>query len=135
MIKGTIKFNSIKPHGGDQRRAFEEMCFQLFATEYASKGEAIRREGLGGDAGIEGYIADSLGCAIIGIQVKFFPEKFGSNQWRQIDESIRTALKDNSVDRSLKRYVVATPREFNKQERTKWESYRIERTAIDVKIG
>jgi hypothetical protein len=29
VIKGTIKFSDIKPHGGDQRRAFEEMCFQL----------------------------------------------------------------------------------------------------------
>ena len=54
----TIKFSDIKPHGGDQRWAFEEMCFQLFAKEFALKGDPTRREGSGGDAGMEGYIAD-----------------------------------------------------------------------------
>jgi hypothetical protein len=39
VIKGTIKFADIKPQGGDQRRAFEEMCFQL-------RGEKMR-QGLG----------------------------------------------------------------------------------------
>src|SRR5690242_10899042 len=110
----TIKFSDIKPHGGDQRRAFEEMCFQLFAKQFVEKGEPVRREGSGGDAGMEGYIADDEGCAIIGLQVKFFPEKFGADQWHKIDESVRTALNDCSSDGSLTEFVVATPREFNK---------------------
>jgi len=111
------------------------MCFQLFAKEHADKGQAVRREGSGGDAGLEGYIADPSGCAIIGVQAKFFPEKFNSGQWRQIDESVRTALKDNSVDGSLACYVIATPREFNKPERSKWEQYRTEWTQIAAKTG
>ena len=75
MTKGTIRFGNIKPHGGDQKRAFEEMCFQLFAKQFTREGKAIRREGSGGDADLEGYIADSAGCAIIGLQSKFFVEK------------------------------------------------------------
>ena len=89
MIKGTIKYSDIKPHGGDERLAFEEMCFQLFAKEFTANGEPIRRESYGGDAGIEGYIADPEGSAIIGLQAKFFPDKFGADQWRKIDESVR----------------------------------------------
>jgi hypothetical protein len=124
VTSGTITFRNIKPHGGDQRRAFEEMCFQLFAREFAARGEAIRREGSGGDAGMEGYIADSTGCAKIGLQAKFLPDKWAPAQWKQIDESIQTALKDNSGDRSLESYVVAVPRELNKVERAKWDKYR-----------
>ena len=113
MSKGTINFKDVKPHSGDQRRAFEEMCFQLFGKQFADKGEPVRREGSGGDAGMEGYIANAEGCEIVGLQAKYFPEKFGANQWRQIDESVRTALKHNSVNCSLKMFVVATPRLFN----------------------
>ncbi len=124
MITGTINFNDIKPHSGAQWRAFEEMCFQLFAKQFADKGEPIRREGSGGDAGMEGYIADPEGCAIIGLQAKFFTEKFGADQWRKIDKSVRTALKDNSAACSLKMFVVATPRALNKTENDKWKRYR-----------
>jgi hypothetical protein len=124
VIKGTIIFSDIKPHGGDQRRAFEEMCFQLFANEFAAHGEPIRREGSGGDAGMEGYISDSGGFPVMGLQVKFFPEKFGTDQWRKIDESVRAALNDTTADCSLKRFVVATPRAFNKTENEKWKRYQ-----------
>jgi hypothetical protein len=53
-----IRFEDIEPHGGDQRRAFEELCLQLFAQEYRSQGEVVRREGADGDHGIEGYLSD-----------------------------------------------------------------------------
>jgi hypothetical protein len=35
VLKGTIKFSEIKSHSGDQRRAFEEMCFQAFVDSIA----------------------------------------------------------------------------------------------------
>ena len=67
---------------------------------------------------------DSEGSPVIGLQAKFFPEKFGADQWRKIDESVRDALNDTTADCSLKRFVVATPRAFNKTENEKWKRYQ-----------
>ena len=111
------------------------MCFQLFAKEFALKGDPTRREGSGGDAGMEGYIADPEGSAIIGLQAKFFPDKFGADQWRKIDESVRTALNDCSSDGTLKEFIVATPRAFNKTQNGQWKKLRIGWQGFAKQIG
>lgn len=111
------------------------MCFQLFAKRFAAKGEAIRREGSGGDAAMEGYIADTSGRVIIGLQTKFFADKFGPVQWRQIDNSVDTALNDNREDRSLQSYVIATPRNFNKQQYSKWRKHQQQWSTLAKKLG
>ena len=104
----NIEFRSICPRGGDQRGAFEELSFLLFAREFRARGVPIRRNGAGGDAGLEGIIAGADGQALIGVQAKFFVEKLGPTQRRDLDESIRTALADNAGDRTLKEIVVTS---------------------------
>ena len=37
----SIDFDHIKPHRGDRRWAFEELCFLLFAEDFRSVGEAM----------------------------------------------------------------------------------------------
>jgi hypothetical protein len=70
-----IKLTQIRPHAGSQRAGFEEMTYQLFANDYANQGMAVRREGRGGDAGLEGFIEDDGGHVIIGHQAKFFIDR------------------------------------------------------------
>ncbi len=122
----NIEFRSISPRGGDQRGAFEELSFLLFAREFRARGVPIRRNGTGGDAGLEGIIADADGQALIGVQAKFFVEKLGPTQWRDLDESIRTALADNAGDRTLKEIVVTLPRTLTQPQAAKWQACRTE---------
>jgi hypothetical protein len=133
---GPIDFAHIKPHRGDRRWAFEELCFHLFTEELKAKGEATRREGSGGDGGLEGYIHDGKGRAVIGMQAKHFVgEKFDSKWWGKMTESVTQALRTNAHHRALERYVICTPRTFNASERKKWESLCGGWTKLATKFG
>ena len=122
----TVDWRSIRAHEGDQRAAFEELSCQLFAREYLSRGEFIRRHGAGGDAGLEGVIVDSDGRTVLGIQAKFFTDKLGSTQWNDLDRSIRTAVKDNRDDRLLEEVIVTLPRNLTQAQFKKWIALRKE---------
>ena len=125
-MNGAIDFSRIKPHRGDQRRAFEEMVFQLFSREHSALGEPVRREGAGGDRGLEGYISDQAGRVLIAVQAKFFVEAFGRSQWQQVDTSVRIALAGNAEDKALRRYIIATPRTFTESQQGTWRKFREE---------
>ena len=119
-----VKLTRIRAHNGSQRKAFEEMTYQLFASHYSAIGMPVRREGEGGDSGLEGYIENSAGDVLVGHQAKFFDEKLGSKQWTQVDDSVRTALESNKDIASLREYVIAIPRNLNSTQRTKWNALK-----------
>lgn len=65
----------------------------------------VRKEGAGGDAGIECYwILDD--SSEIGWQAKYFNGEMNPSRWRQLDESFKTALKKHP---NLKKYVISFP--------------------------
>lgn len=99
-----IDFLKVRPHGGDRRHGFEELCCQLAALEPAAPFSTLYRKGSGGDAGVECYRVDEDGFEE-GWQAKFF-DKFGKPQTDQLDGSIKQALK---LHGKLKRYVVCLP--------------------------
>jgi len=111
---------SILPRSGGQREAFEELSFLLFAREFRSQGVPIRRNGAGGDAGLEGGIADTEGRALFGIQAKLFDKNFGSTQWRDLGNSIQKA--DNATDGVLREIVVTLPRALTQTQTKKWHT-------------
>lgn len=131
----TMEFRSIHPHGGDRRAAFEELSYQLFAREFASRGVPFRREGAGGDAGLEGGIVDGANEIVIGLQAKFFIDSLGKTQWRDLDRSIRTALKDNAGDAGLGEIVVTIPRNLTKAQQGRWDDLRMEWRAEATRLG
>ena len=122
MMKATIDFKSIHPQGGDRRAAFEELSFLLFARHCETRGVAIRRHGAGGDAGLEGVIIHPDGRAVAGVQAKFFNERLGGTQWRDLNASIKKALADNTGDSILKEIFVTVPRNLTKAQFEKWNS-------------
>jgi hypothetical protein len=123
-MQGTVDLRGIHPHGGDRRRAFEQLSWLLFARANVHRGLPQRREGAGGDAGLEGALVDGEGHAIVGVQAKFYTDKLESTQWRNLDSSIRTALGENAVDGLLEEIVVTLPRELTPAQLKKWEAYR-----------
>ena len=122
IVKVSIELKAIHPHGGDRRGAFEELSFQLFARHCVARGAVVRRHGAGGDAGLEGVVVDADGRVSAGVQAKFFDKKLGATQWRDLDESIQTALADNAIDSTLEEIFVTLPRNLTQTQFGKWTS-------------
>ena len=98
----TIDFTAIRPIGGSQAKGFEELCAQLASRE-TPEGADFRRTGYQ-DAGVECFSVLENGSEW-GWQAKYF-HTLGDAQWRQLDRSVKTALKKH---RTLVRYYVCVP--------------------------
>ncbi len=135
-MPASIDFEQIKPHLGDRRWAFEELCFLLFAEGFRSSGEAIRREGAGGDEGLEGYVPDCAGGVKIGMQSKFFVgAAFRTGWWSQMSESVQQALAENANQGVMELYVVCTPRIYTKKQRSRWDDLCLEWMGYALTLG
>lgn len=101
-----INFSNIRVHDGSKSSGFEELICQLAHLEKPDNGKIfVRKEGAGGDAGVECYwILDD--DSEIGWQAKYFPDGLNSSRWQQIDESFSTALEKHP---NLNHYIVCLP--------------------------
>jgi hypothetical protein len=111
----TINFSNIRAHNGSQEKGFEELVCQLAHLQKPERAKTfVRKEGAGGDAGIECYwvLEDD---SEIGWQAKYFTGKMGSSQWGQIDKSFKTALEKHP---KLKKYIVSLPFDRNDSRKT-----------------
>ena len=100
----TINFNNIRPWGLTQHSGFEELCCQLAAYEKTPSGARFIRKGTP-DGGIECYWKLSNGDEW-GWQAKFFLTSPDTAQWKQIDDSVKTALDKHP---HLVRYFLCLP--------------------------
>ena len=102
----NLDFSNIRTHNGSQAGGFEELVCQL---AHLRKPEGalrfVRKEGAGGDAGVECYwvLADqSEECW----QAKYFIGGMNPSRWNQLDDSFTTALNRHP---KLKKYVICLP--------------------------
>ena len=102
----NLDFSNIRTHNGSQAGGFEELVCQL---AHLRKPEGalrfVRKEGAGGDAGVECYwvLADqSEECW----QAKYFIGGMTPSRWNQLDDSFTTALNRHP---KLKKYVICLP--------------------------
>ncbi len=100
-----IDFHAIRPWPNSRNGGFEELCCQLASLEPpAPEASFVRKEGAGGDDGVECYWTLEDGSEY-GWQAKYFFE-LGNSQWEQIDESVKAALEGHE---KLVRYTVCLP--------------------------
>lgn len=118
----NFDFKTIRPIRNSANNGFEELCCQLAACEPVSSGSRFIRNGTP-DGGVEAYWVQPDGTER-GWQAKYF-DKLESTQWRQLDDSVETALRTHP---SLTHYIVCLPfdlpdaREAEKKSlRQKWE--------------
>lgn len=95
-------------------QAFETMCNQLFElwcrkTYPESLKTVTAVNGSGGDGGVESY-AIKKDDTIIGMQAKWFLNSISANQFGQISNSIKTALR---VRPKINKYIVCIPRDLS----------------------
>ena len=84
---------------------FEELCCQLAALEDPAEGSRFVRKGPGPDQGLECYrtYADRRE---VGWQAKYFVNGFGSDQIRDLADSLQRAM---AAHPQLKRFIVCLP--------------------------
>jgi len=95
----SIDWQNLRTLNNSKNAAFEELCSQLAAYESTRAGSKFVRKAAP-DAGIECYHVLPNGDEM-GWQAKYFPSVPGENQWKQIDESVKTALTKHTRLTSL----------------------------------
>jgi|GEM_PF-2377813 len=126
MSRRSVNCKAIYPHGGDRRGAFEELTSHLFCREYRRDGIFVRREGAGGDEGLEATIIDKSSRVLIGLQSKYFVSKMDSTQWRDLNNSIQTALQHNAADRALRKIVISLPKNLTPTQHKRYSNLQVE---------
>ena len=100
----SIDFRAIRPHGGSQDRAFEELCFQLVpVTETLRSETGLTRHGTP-DGGVEFQVKLSNGSTWAW-QAKYL-FSLGTSEFGQLDRSVRDALDSYP---ELTRYTFCLP--------------------------
>jgi len=100
----SLNWNNLRPWDGSQRLAFEELCCQLAGSEDMPDGAKFIRKGAP-DAGVECFWKlpnDYEHCW----QAKYFLSPPDSNQWGQIDDSVKTALEKHH---NVSKYTICLP--------------------------
>jgi hypothetical protein len=101
-----INFSHIRTHEGSKNSGFEELICQIAHLDKPNNGKRfVKKDGAGGDAGVECYWILEDGLEICW-QAKYFLDGMNSSRWQQIDESFTTALEKHS---KLTRYIVCLP--------------------------
>lgn len=106
-----MNWTKFQTHHESNERAFETFCNQLFEKycyrEFSNEiKDFVIVNGAGGDGGVESY-ATLQDKSFIGLQAKWFPQKINDSQFKQIENSIITAL---NVRPNIKQYIVCIPR-------------------------
>ncbi|WP_107839881.1 NACHT domain-containing protein [Metasolibacillus meyeri] len=105
-----FNFSQIRPFDGSKDGGFEELVCQLAHLNQPQDGFAfIRKDGAGGDAGVECYWKSKDGTEHAW-QAKYFTERLKESEWSQINDSVETALVKHP---NLKKYYICVPRDFN----------------------
>lgn len=130
----AIDFSNIKEYDGSQDKGFEELVCQLAHLQIPENAnQFIRKEGDGGDAGVECYwkLDDESEHAW---QAKYFLSVLTASQWSQITHSVKTAIDKHP---RLSKYYVCMPRDLTDSRKEyngkpvnsafdKWESLKKE---------
>lgn len=104
-----LNFSQIRNHDGSQDGGFEELVCQLAHLSPPEGADYfVRKEGAGGDAGVECYwkLKDGTEHAW---QAKYFVGRIEANQWTQITKSVEAAIKKHP---KLSKFYVCLPRDW-----------------------
>ena len=87
---------------------FRRYCFELAASRHMPEPSFHAINGAGGDGGVEAYCEFSDG-EFIGLQAKYFDERFSNVQVQQIQKSLDSARSNYP---KLSEYIIAIPKDL-----------------------
>ena len=101
-----INFFNIRTHNGSKNSGFEELVCQLSHLEKPNNGKMfVKKDGAGGDAGVECYWILEDGSEVCW-QAKYFLDGMNLSRWNQLDKSFTAALDKHT---NLSHYIVCMP--------------------------
>ena len=103
-----IDWSKLKPYQNDQRRSFEELCYQIAKRLYEEKGRFTSIDDSGGGDGVEFYLTLPNGDQW-GWQAKFYypdPRLSQSSRKSAIINSLKKACETHP---RLKKWILCTP--------------------------
>lgn len=127
-----LNFSNIRTFDGSKDGGFEELICQLaHLSPPANADYFVRKEGAGGDAGVECFWKLKDGSEYAW-QAKYFLDSINDSQWSQINDSVLTALNKHPL---IKKYYICVPQDLPDSRkkgrggkavtsaRDKWNSY------------
>lgn len=110
-----INWNNLKPYKSDQRKSFEELCYQIACIEHRKSGQFTNLDDSGGGDGVEFYLTLPNG-EVWGWQSKFIGRLAEGGRKEQIKKSLKRSLTKHP---SLKRWIFCSKLNFTAEEH-KW---------------
>ncbi|NQY06732.1 MAG: hypothetical protein HRT68_11240, partial [Flavobacteriaceae bacterium] len=123
-MSSLINWENLKPYRSDQKKSFEELCYQITHEEYKSEGILSSIDDSGGGDGIEFYIEFQNGD-IWGWQCKFFGRFDEGGAKEQIKKSLQKAYRVHGVN--LKKWTLCSKLSLTPNERD-WFYNKLEKT-------
>ena len=110
-----IDWSELEAYKNDQRRSFEELCYQIAKGLYGEKGRFTSVDDSGGGDGVEFYLTLPNGDEW-GWQVKFYHPnpRLSDSRKRSIKDSLKTACEKHPC---LKKWFLCTPTNFTPKKR------------------
>ena len=127
-----INWSKLKPYQNDQRRSFEELCYQIAKGLYGEMGQFTSVDDSGGGDGVEFYLTLPNGDEW-GWQAKFYypqPRLSESSRKQSIIKSLETACQKHP---NLKKWVLCTPTNFTPAEQ-KWFEETLSHSVPEIEI-
>ena len=129
-MNNDLDYRNIRPYEGSTRNGFEELVCQLAHLSPPENADFfVRKDGSGGDAGVECFwkLKDGSEHAW---QAKYFLDPLKYAQWQQITKSVKKALDKHP---KLTKYYICIPRDRidsrgknqkNPSELDQWNKYK-----------
>lgn len=126
-----ILWDKLQPYGGDSKKSFEELCFQIvlevFKDDITSGAVVTSIDDSGGGDGVEFYITYENGD-VYGWQAKFFCRLNEGGRKEQIKKSLQTAYKKHP---NLKKWFLCSQCNFTPDEK-EWFDNSLENSIKDT---
>ncbi len=122
-----LNWGKLKPYRTDQKKSFEQLCYQIAHEEFNNSGIFTPIDDSGGGDGVEFFLTLPNG-EVWGWQVKFFCRINKGGRKEQIKKSLQTAYKKHST---LKKWFLCSKCDFTTDE----ESWFKNNLALSEKDG
>ncbi len=122
-----VNWNNLQPYKTDQKKSFEELCYQIVSEENKDAGTLTRIDDSGGGDGVEFYLT-LINGDVWGWQAKFIGRLDRGGRKEQIKNSLQTSCKKHP---KLKKWFLCSKKNFTMEEQTWFE----EKLPISKKNG
>ncbi|HTY10389.1 MAG TPA: hypothetical protein VMF88_04895 [Bacteroidota bacterium] len=117
-MDNVLNWDNLKLYNTDQKKSFEELCYQIAIEEYKDQGVFTRIDDSGGGDGVEFYLTLPNGDDW-GWQAKFFGRLDEGGRKEQIKKSLLAARTEHP---KLKKWILCNKTDFTKDEKEWFEN-------------